>query len=306
MEGTQRGSAPWPTVVDHLGDRHQGSLALLCIGDRLTGLGGRIGATLAAAPLRRCRLQMMQTAPTTERLATAIADADSMRYYPAFDLPGAHALPPPGPETARWAMQLLLVQRAGGGLTIGDTHVYDEPFDFAVDESVYDCLRHRAESILGWELPPVVRRWAGVYTAATDDRICFRQEVDARRVGGHRTGRARDDPLPRHRRADLGRGDRMTTPIRLVALDMAGTTVADGGAVEEAFQHALDVVGLTAGQLAADPKDYVRRTMGQSKITVFSELLGGDRHRAEQANSAFEDAFDRAVDRGEVCGHPRR
>ena len=37
-------------------------------------------------------------------------------------------------------MQLLLVQRAGGGLTIGDTHDYDEPFDFAVDESPYDEL----------------------------------------------------------------------------------------------------------------------------------------------------------------------
>ena len=96
----------------------------------------------------------------------------------------------------------------------------------------------------------------------------------------------------------------MKPPIRLVALDMAGTTVADGGAVEEAFQHALDVVGLTPGQLKADPQDYIRRTMGQSKITVFTELLGGDRHLAEQANSAFEDAFDGAVDRGEVWAIP--
>ncbi len=96
----------------------------------------------------------------------------------------------------------------------------------------------------------------------------------------------------------------MKPPIRLVALDMAGTTVADDGAVEEAFQYALDAVGLTAGQLAADPQDYIRRTMGQSKITVFTELLGGDRHRAEQANSAFENAFDHAVDRGEVWALP--
>jgi phosphoglycolate phosphatase len=91
---------------------------------------------------------------------------------------------------------------------------------------------------------------------------------------------------------------------RLVALDMAGTTVADGGAVEEAFQRALDVVGLTAGDLTEDPAAYVRRTMGQSKITVFTELLGGDRHRAEQANAAFEVAFDQAVDRGEVAPVP--
>lgn len=96
----------------------------------------------------------------------------------------------------------------------------------------------------------------------------------------------------------------MTTPIRLAALDMAGTTVADEGAVEEAFQSALDAVGLVAGNLMDDAGTYIRRTMGQSKITVFTELLGGDRHRAEQANAAFESAFDQAVDRGEVAALP--
>ena len=96
----------------------------------------------------------------------------------------------------------------------------------------------------------------------------------------------------------------MSTPIRLVTLDMAGTTVADDGAVEEAFQVALDSVGLTAGNLRGEPDDYIRRTMGQSKITVFTELLHGDRHRAEQANSAFEAAFDQAVERGEVAAMP--
>jgi phosphonatase-like hydrolase len=96
----------------------------------------------------------------------------------------------------------------------------------------------------------------------------------------------------------------MTPPIRLAALDMAGTTVADEGAVEEAFQAALDAVGLVAGDLMDDPGAYIRRTMGQSKITVFTELLGGDRHRAEAANTAFESAFDQAVDRGEVAALP--
>jgi phosphoglycolate phosphatase len=93
-------------------------------------------------------------------------------------------------------------------------------------------------------------------------------------------------------------------PIRLVVLDMAGTTVSDDGAVEEAFQQALDAVGLTARSLRTDPQEYIRRTMGQSKILVFTELLAGDRHRAEEANVAFERAFDRAVDRGEVAAMP--
>jgi phosphonatase-like hydrolase len=87
-------------------------------------------------------------------------------------------------------------------------------------------------------------------------------------------------------------------------MDMAGTTVADDGAVEEAFQRALDAVGLIAGDLRESPREYIRRTMGQSKITVFTELLGGDHHRAEEANAAFEEAFDQAVDRGEVWAIP--
>ncbi len=168
------------TVIDNRGTRHEGSLVLLCIGDRLSGLGGRLGAQLAEAPLRRCRLQMMETAALGERLPTAIADGDSLRYYPAFDLPGRASLPPPAPDDSVWGMQLLMVQRAHGGLTIGDTHVYDEPFDFAVDELPYDRLRARAEDILGQELPPVVRRWAGTYTVVTDDSIYYRREVEER------------------------------------------------------------------------------------------------------------------------------
>ena len=50
-------------------------------------------------------------------------------------MPEAAALPPqPADPGAAWRAQLLVAQRAGGELTIGDTHVYDEPYDFAVDE----------------------------------------------------------------------------------------------------------------------------------------------------------------------------
>ncbi len=176
--GSSASDASCVSVVDDRGDRHNGTLTLLCTGDRLSGLGGRIGTALAAAPLRRCRLQMMQTAPTGEHLTTAIADGDSLRYYPAFDLPSRDRLPPPAPTTASWGMQLLVVQRGDGSLTIGDTHCYDEPFDFAVDEAPYDELRARAEALLGWELPPVVRRWAGVYTDTTDGQVYWSEHVD--------------------------------------------------------------------------------------------------------------------------------
>ena len=33
-----------------------------------------------------------------------------------------------------------MVQRLDGGLTIGDTHAYDEPFEFDLDEDAYHHL----------------------------------------------------------------------------------------------------------------------------------------------------------------------
>lgn len=51
--------------------------------------------------------------------------------------------------------QLPLVQRADGGLTIGDTHEYAEPFAFDVDGDSYGHLRARAEALLGGPIPQV-------------------------------------------------------------------------------------------------------------------------------------------------------
>ncbi|MEU6144190.1 phosphonatase-like hydrolase [Streptomyces sp. NPDC047081] len=87
--------------------------------------------------------------------------------------------------------------------------------------------------------------------------------------------------------------------IRLVVLDMAGTTVADGGLVEEAFAAA-------ARHLGADPDgmiDHVRATMGESKISVFRHLFG-EEAKAQEANKAFEAAYAELVDGGRVEALP--
>jgi FAD dependent oxidoreductase TIGR03364 len=151
-------------VRDHTGAWHQCDLVILCPGAAFTGVAGRYQRYLARDEVRRVRLQMMQTAPLAERLTTAVADGDSLRYYPAYDLPGRSALPPQPRVAERTRAQLLLVQRADGTLTIGDTHEYAEPFAFDVDEDAYDHLRARAEALLGAPVPRVQRRWAGVYS----------------------------------------------------------------------------------------------------------------------------------------------
>ena len=120
---------------------------------------------------------MLQTGPFGPDLTTSVADGDSLRYYPAYDLPGRAQLAAQPGVAARAGAQLLLVQRLDGGLTIGDTHEYAEPFPFDVDERPYQHLLHKAELLLGAMLPPVRRRWAGVYSQVTGDDLYHRSEV---------------------------------------------------------------------------------------------------------------------------------
>lgn len=160
-------------VVDDTGAHHDGDVVIVCPGVERQG---PMAALLAGAPVRPVRLQMMQTEPLGERLTTSIADGDSLRYYPAFRVPALADLAPPAPIVAEHHMQLLVSQRSTGALTIGDTHEYDEPFDFAVDEAPYRHLAERVESLLGRALPPVVRRWSGVYSQVADEAVCHRAE----------------------------------------------------------------------------------------------------------------------------------
>ena len=166
-------------VRDQRGSWHRGDLVVLCTGATFTGVAGPhlaasgalagssiTGGKAGAEPsgLRRVRLQMLQTLPFDGRLTTALADGDSLRYYPAYDVPSRADLPPQAAVAAASRSQLLLAQRLDGSLTIGDTHEYDEPFGFDVDETAYDHLLARATALLGAKLPRVQRRWAGVYS----------------------------------------------------------------------------------------------------------------------------------------------
>ncbi|MEV2233187.1 TIGR03364 family FAD-dependent oxidoreductase [Streptomyces phaeochromogenes] len=166
-------------VRDDHGDVHTGDVVVLCTGAWLGGLVRELSGP--ELPVRRVRLQMMQTDPLGEPLTTSVADADSFRYYPAYASAALDELNArrPQPETAaRHRMQLLMVQRADGGLTIGDTHEYEHPFAFDTLEDPYDHLTEVVESFLGRALPKIRRRWAGVYAQCTDpSRVVHRQQV---------------------------------------------------------------------------------------------------------------------------------
>jgi phosphonatase-like hydrolase len=91
--------------------------------------------------------------------------------------------------------------------------------------------------------------------------------------------------------------------IRLAVLDMAGTTVADDGLVDSAFDAALASAGITAGHpREPELRRHVADTMGQSKIEVFRAVF--DEDTAQAANQAFEASYLEQIDAGRAAALP--
>lgn len=79
--------------------------------------------------------------------------------------------------------------------------------------------------------------------------------------------------------------------LEFAAFDVAGTTVKDDGIVIEAFKVAFENTQPDLWPVKGDEwTRYAIETMGQSKIEVFTSLLG-NRESAHQANLAFEEAY---------------
>jgi len=88
--------------------------------------------------------------------------------------------------------------------------------------------------------------------------------------------------------------------VELVVFDMAGTTVEDDGLVERAFAIAVRSVGIAQTDEAFDEAlDYVRETMGRSKMEVF-RALAADEDAAEHANAVFESTYLELLQEGGV------
>jgi FAD dependent oxidoreductase TIGR03364 len=168
VPGTEARAITGRVVRDDRDRIYEADLVFVCPGAAHGGLTREIVGDI---PVRRVRLQMMQTEPLDEPLTTAIADGDSFRYYPGFAGDALDALRADEPQdevAERHRMQLLCVQRLHGGLTIGDTHEYDEPFAFDVEDAPYAYLAGVVEEFLGRPLPAIRHRWAGVYSQCVD------------------------------------------------------------------------------------------------------------------------------------------
>jgi phosphonatase-like hydrolase len=79
--------------------------------------------------------------------------------------------------------------------------------------------------------------------------------------------------------------------VEMVAFDVAGTVLNDDGLVISAFKTAFEATQPDLWPThGAEWTQYAIDTMGQSKIYVFTELLG-DAEKARRANVAFEESY---------------
>ncbi|NCZ99976.1 MAG: HAD family hydrolase [Betaproteobacteria bacterium] len=79
--------------------------------------------------------------------------------------------------------------------------------------------------------------------------------------------------------------------VEMVAFDVAGTVLNDNGLVIAAFKNAFEATQPDLWPTHGEQwTQYAIDTMGQSKIHVFTELLG-DAEKAHTANVAFEESY---------------
>ncbi|WP_293905140.1 TIGR03364 family FAD-dependent oxidoreductase [Phenylobacterium sp.] len=128
---------------------------------------------IARHGLRKCRLSMLKLTDPGFRLPGALmSDLGLTRYRGYADLPEARRLEAKlraeQPSHFENGVHLIVAQGADGGLIVGDSHHYDRlPAPFAPAAAERDILDEFARAT-GRDAPPVLERWAGVYTVADD------------------------------------------------------------------------------------------------------------------------------------------
>ncbi len=129
---------------------------------------------LAAAQVRRCRLQMMRTVPQRAdwRLGPVMVSDLTLCHYPAFrECPSTAQLrarlEAELPRHRDWGVHVIAAQHEDGSLTLGDSHEYGDDFppenEAEVEELILCSLREfvRVPDLC------IASRWQGVYLKST-------------------------------------------------------------------------------------------------------------------------------------------
>ncbi len=94
-------------------------------------------------------------------------------------------------------------------------------------------------------------------------------------------------------------------PIKLVCLDLAGTTVGDIAMVERAFAEAIATQGIVPGTGAyARAMVHVHRSRGRPVLDIFRGIFPDDEAQAQAANLTFERSYEGLLERTGLAPMP--
>lgn len=150
-------------------------------------------AQFAAAPLKKCKLQMMRTIPQPGnwQLGPALCAGLTLGHYAAFEScktlePLKQRFAQEMPEYVKWGIHLLVSQNGAGELTIGDSHEYGpdfEPFDKAF---INDLILQYMHTFLQAPEYTIKEQWHGIYPKLTNGKtdLVFSPEKNVTIVNG--------------------------------------------------------------------------------------------------------------------------
>ncbi|WP_298711723.1 TIGR03364 family FAD-dependent oxidoreductase [Chitinophaga sp.] len=129
----------------------------------------------AAAPLTRCKLQMLRTVPQPGgwKLGPALVTGMSMLHYASFaHCPGLAAVKQRVeatlPEYVKYGIHLMVTQNGAGELSLGDSHEYGwevDPFD---KEHISRLILQFISTFLHAPTMDIQERWHGIYPKLTN------------------------------------------------------------------------------------------------------------------------------------------
>ena len=157
--------APHLTAAD--GRRWQARHILVCSGSDFETLFPEV---LATAGLRRCKLQMLRTAPQPDgwRIGSHIAGGLTLCHYAAFST--CPSLPvlrqrfqQTMPRYLHFGIHVMASQNHLGEIVIGDSHEYDDDIDIFDKQEIDDLILAYLRRMLRLPNWDIAARWHGIY-----------------------------------------------------------------------------------------------------------------------------------------------
>lgn len=129
----------------------------------------------AAAPLTKCKLQMLRTVPQPGnwQLGPALSTGLSMVYYASFAhckslSPLKKRIETSFPEYVKYGVHLLVSQNGAGELSLGDSHEYGDVVDPFDKEHINQLILQYLPNFLAVPTLEIQERWHGVYPKLTN------------------------------------------------------------------------------------------------------------------------------------------